>query len=89
MGHNSVTKLRKMTGNNPNLYLVNINAYIKFGQILSIRSQDNEWKRKSDIYLLVSSADNLCKHFRPRSKRPTLSGNKLFDRLMVVLKELF
>ena len=28
-----------MTGNNPNLGHVNINANIKFGQILSIRSQ--------------------------------------------------
>ena len=28
-GHNSVTNLRKTTGNNPNLDLVNINARIK------------------------------------------------------------
>ena len=39
------TKLQKMTGNNPNLDLVNINAYIKFGEtpidlVLSICSQD-------------------------------------------------
>ena len=42
-GHNSVTNLWKMTGNNPNLDSVNINAYTKFGQILSISSQDIEW----------------------------------------------
>ena len=35
-GQNSVTNLRKMTGNNPNLDLVSINAYKKFGEILSI-----------------------------------------------------
>ena len=39
--------------NGPNLHvdLVNINVYmyIKFGQILSIHSQDIEQKRKSDI----------------------------------------
>ena len=35
MGHNSVT-LQKITSNNPNLDLVNINAYTKFGEILSI-----------------------------------------------------
>ena len=34
-GHNSVTNLRKMTGNNPNLDLVKINAHAKFGPIQS------------------------------------------------------
>ena len=29
-----------MTGNNPKLDLVNVDVYTKFGQILSIRSQD-------------------------------------------------
>ena len=38
-----------MTGNKPNLDLVNINAHTKYGQILSIRSQDIEPKRNSDI----------------------------------------
>ena len=48
-GHNSVTNLRKMTGNNPSLDLVNINTPTKFGEILSIHSQDIEQKRKSHI----------------------------------------
>ena len=48
--HNSVTNLRKQTGNNPNLDRVNFNADIKFGQILSICSPDIEWKRNSDIH---------------------------------------
>ena len=39
-GHNSVTNKSKMTGSNPNLDLVNLNAYIKFGDILSIYAQD-------------------------------------------------
>ena len=39
-GHYSVTNLRKMTGNNPKLHLVIINAHTKFGQILSISSLD-------------------------------------------------
>ena len=43
-GFNSVTNLRKMTFNNPNLNLVNINVCTKFGQILSIHSQDIERK---------------------------------------------
>ena len=47
-GHNSVTNQQKITGNNPNLEIVNINAYTKFGEILSICSPDIEWKRNSD-----------------------------------------
>ena len=36
-----------MTANNPNLDLIEINAYIKFGEYLSLCSQDFERKRKS------------------------------------------
>ena len=38
-----------MTGNNPNLDLVNMNAFIKFGEILSISSQNFERIKSSDI----------------------------------------
>ena len=38
-----------MTDNNPNLEHVNINAYTKFGEILSICSQDIEQKRYYDF----------------------------------------
>ena len=38
-----------MTGNNPKLDLVNDDVYTKFGRILSIRSQDIERKRNSDV----------------------------------------
>ena len=48
-GHNSVANLQKMTLYNPNLDLVNANVYTNFGKILSIGSQDIEWKRNSDI----------------------------------------
>ena len=48
-GHNSVKYLRKLTCNNPNLDIVNINAYAKLGQIPSIHSQVIERKRNSDI----------------------------------------
>ena len=44
------------------------------------------------LYLLVSSADNLCKQFGPRSgpiKRRASSGSNLFDTHMVFLKEFF
>ena len=49
MGRNSVKILRKMMGNNPMLDLVNVDVHTKFGRILSIRSQDIEWKRNSDV----------------------------------------
>ena len=48
-GRNSVKILRKMTGNNPKLDLVNDDMHTKFGRILSIRSQDIEQKRNSDV----------------------------------------
>ena len=48
-GRNSFKILRKMTGNNPKLDLVNDDVHPKFGRILSIRSQDIERKRNSDV----------------------------------------
>ena len=45
-GHNSVANLPLY---NPNLDIINVNVYIKFGYILSIGSQDNERKRNSNI----------------------------------------
>ena len=48
-GRNSVKILRKMTGSNPKLDLVNDDMHTKFGRILSIRSQDIERKRNSDV----------------------------------------
>ena len=47
-GRNSVKILQKMTGNNPKLDLVNVDAHTKFGPILSIHSQYIERKRNSD-----------------------------------------
>ena len=48
-GRNSVKIFRKMTGNNPKLDLVNVDVHTKFGQILSIGSQDIERKQICDI----------------------------------------
>ena len=47
-GHNSVKMWEKLC-NNPNLNLVNMNEYIKFGEILLICSQDIERKQNSDV----------------------------------------
>ena len=38
-----------MTGNNPNLDHVNINAYTKFGEILSICFHDSDRKQNSGV----------------------------------------
>ena len=38
-----------MKGNNPKLDLVNDDVHTKFGRILSICSQDIEWKRNSEV----------------------------------------
>ena len=43
-GRNSVANLRNLTLCNPNLDIINVNVYTKFGQILSISSQDIERK---------------------------------------------
>ena len=48
-GRNSVKIKQKITGNNPKLDLVNVDGHTKFGQILSIGSQDIEGKRNSDV----------------------------------------
>ena len=48
-GCNSVKIFRKMMGNNTKLGPVNVDVYIKFGPILSNRSQDIERKRNSNI----------------------------------------
>ena len=41
--------MRKMMCHNPNVDLVNRNAYIKFGEILSISSKNIERKRNFGI----------------------------------------
>ena len=50
MGQNSATNVRKTMCNNPNLYLVNMNAYIKFGENLLICSKNIEQKQKFVVY---------------------------------------
>ena len=53
-----------MTANNPNLDIVNINAYIKIGEILSILFQDIERKLnswcKSMAITLVQMCEKWC-----------------------------
>ena len=39
-GHNSGTNVPKMMCNNPNVDLVNVNAYIKFVKLITICSKD-------------------------------------------------
>ena len=48
-GRNSVANLQNLKLYNPNLDIINVNVYTKFGEILSIGSQDIERKRNSNI----------------------------------------
>ena len=48
-GHNSGTNVQKIMCNNPKLDLVNMNAYIEFGEILSISCQDIKGKGNLDV----------------------------------------
>ena len=48
-GRNSVANLRNLPLYNPNLDIINVNVYTKFGLIPSIGSQDIELKRNSNI----------------------------------------
>ena len=60
-GHNSCTNVQKMICNNPKLDLVNINAYIKFGEILSICSQGIELKQNFGVIKGHNSGTNVRK----------------------------
>ena len=55
-GHNSGTNLRKMTCNNVKLDLVNMNAFIKFGEkcqlVLKILSGTKFWRKSRAITLI-------------------------------------
>ena len=53
--------------NNPNLDLININVYMKFGQIILISSQDIERKR---IYDIISKS-----HYSVTSMRKMMCNN--------------
>ena len=48
-GHYTGTNVRKMTGNTPNVDLVSINSYIKFGQNLTICLQYIERKQNFGV----------------------------------------
>ena len=48
-GNNSVANMQNLPFYNPNLDIINVNVYTKFGLILSIGSQDIERKRNSNI----------------------------------------
>ena len=57
-----------MTGNNPKLDLVNVDAHKKIGQILSICSQGIERKQNSDINQGLKLHQNFAKNDGQRSQ---------------------
>ena len=60
--------LRKITGNNLKLDLVNVDGHTKFGQILSIRSQGIERKQNSDINQGLLLRQNFAKNDQQQSQ---------------------
>ena len=70
-GSNSVENLQNVTLYNPNLDIIYVNVYTKFGKILSIGSQDIERKRNSNInqgtLLCCKFAKNDALQSQPRS----------------------
>ena len=49
-GYNSVTNMQNMEDSNPNIYLINIYTFTKFGEILSFCPQDIGQKQNSYIH---------------------------------------
>ena len=66
-----------MTSNNPKLDLANMNAYIKFGENMSVSSQDIEWKRNFCIIQGPFSGSNLGKMMCTNPKLDHLNINAL------------
>ena len=62
--------------NNPNQNLSNINAYTKFGKILSICSQDIEWKQNSEQNSDVSHGQYSVKNEREVMRNDPVSMHK-------------
>ena len=59
-GHNSVANLQKMTLYNPNLDLINVNVFTKFGLILSIGSQDIE---RNEILTSIKGRNSVAEKY--------------------------
>ena len=59
---------KTLTGNNPKLDLVNVDARKKIGKIMSIRSQDIEWKQNSDVNQGPLLRQNFAKNDGPQSQ---------------------
>ena len=72
-----------MSCNNPKLDLVNINAYIKFAEILLIGSQDNDGKRKNMMNEQTEIPDN------PNPIQPPFQSGIIISCLKKYLLYLF
>ena len=87
-GHSSVINKQTFTGNNPNLDLVNINAYSKFDDILSTCSSDIERKRISGInqepLFCYKFAKNDTMLSQPRSCQYLINEYTKFGRILSI-----
>ena len=68
-GCNSATNLLKMTLYNPNLDLINVNVYTKFGLILFILCQDIE---QNEILTSIKGRDSVANLRKMKLNDPNL-----------------
>ena len=75
-----------MMCNNPNVDLVNMNAYIKFGEILSICSQDIEQKQNLGINQGHNSGTNVRKMMcnNPKLDFAKMNAYIKFDEILPI-----
>ena len=78
-----------MTCNNPKLDVVNLNAYIKFGENMSICSQNIEWKRSFGVnqgtLLFTNFAKMTCHN--PKLDLVNLNAYIKFDEIMSICSQ--
>ena len=77
---------KTLTGNNPKLDLVKVDARKKIGKIMSIRSQDIEWNRNSDVNqgpLLLQFCKKMMGH-NPNLDLVSVDGHTNFGQILSI-----
>ena len=72
-----------MTDKNPKLDVVDINACITFGEILTISSQDIEWKRKSYINNSVTNLRKMTRN-NPNQDFFNINANTKLSKILSI-----
>ena len=78
-GRNSVKILRKMTGNNPKLDLVNDDVHTKFGRILSKKKKKKKIKGRNSVKILQKMTGN-----NPKLDHVNVDVHTKFGRILSI-----